>query len=185
MKRDEQIIDMYFERSESAITETQKKYEKFCMYIAENILGNRPDAEECVNDAYLALWESIPPARQDNFSAYLGRIVRNISITALRRRNAAKRGFDRTVPITDELAECLGDIEPPPADNYAMRDALDRFLDSLPSRARIVFVRRYWYMCSVRDIARDMGMSAANVKVSLYRTRGELKKFLEQEGVNV
>ena len=101
MKRDGQIIDMFWERSEAAVAETQKKYEKYCMYIAENILGDREDAEECVNDAYLSLWQSIPPARPDDLPAYLGRIVRNTSIDMLRRRKAAKRGFGETEQISD------------------------------------------------------------------------------------
>lgn len=186
MKQDRQIVDLFFERSESAIAETQKKYEKYCMYIAKNILGNREDAEECVNDAYLALWQNIPPARPDDLPAYLGRIVRNSSIDILRHRKAAKRGFDATVMITDELAECLGDFDAPSAaDNFTLRRALDSFLASLPARTRIIFVQRYWYMCPLRDIARDLGISENNVKVTLYRTRGELKKFLEKEDIYV
>lgn len=184
MKRDGQIIDMFWERSEAAVAETQKKYEKYCMYIAENILGDREDAEECVNDAYLSLWQSIPPARPDDLPAYLGRIVRNTSIDMLRRRKAAKRGFGETEPISDELAACLGEIDSP-ADSYCIRDALDRFLGRLPKRTRIIFVQRYWYMSPVRDIARDIGMSEGSVRVSLYRTRAELKEFLKKEGIDV
>lgn len=184
MKRDGQIIDMFWERSEAAVAETQKKYEKYCMYIAENILGDREDAEECVNDAYLSLWQSIPPARPDDLPAYLGRIVRNTSIDMLRRRKAAKRGFGETEQISDELAACLVEIDSP-ADSYCIRDALDRFLGRLPKRTRIIFVQRYWYMSPVRDIARDIGMSEGSVRVSLYRTRAELKEFLKKEGIDV
>lgn len=184
MKRDGQIIDMFWERSEAAVSETQKRYEKYCMYIAENILGDREDAEECVNDAYLALWQSIPPARPDDLPAYLGRIVRNTSIDMLRRRKAAKRGFGKTEQISDELAACLGEIDSP-ADSYCIRDALDRFLGRLPKRTRIIFVQRYWYMSTVRDIARDIGMSEGNIRVSLHRTRAELKEFLKKEGIDV
>ena len=175
---------MFWERSEAAVAETQKKYEKYCMYIAENILGDREDAEECVNDAYLSLWQSIPPARPDDLPAYLGRIVRNTSIDMLRRRKAAKRGFGETEQISDELAACLWEIDSP-ADSYCIRDALDRFLGRLPKRTRIIFVQRYWYMSPVRDIARDIGMSEGSVRVSLYRTRAELKEFLKKEGIDV
>lgn len=184
MKRDGQIIDMFWERSEAAVAETQKKYEKYCMYIAENILGDREDAEECVNDAYLSMWQSIPPARPDDLPAYLGRIVRNTSIDMLRRRKAAKRGFGETEQISDELAASLGEIDSP-ANSYCIRDALDRFLGRLPKRTRIIFVQRYWYMSPVRDIARDIGMSEGSVRVSLYRTRAELKEFLKKEGIDV
>lgn len=182
---DRQIIDLFWKRSQNAISETAKKYEKYCYYIAFNILHSREDSEECVNDTYLKAWENIPPKRPERLSAFLGKITRNLSINRVKHRTARKRGKGQYEIALEELQECipsLNSVEKAMEDK-ALVDLFNRFLEGLTIEKRKVFMRRYWYFSQVKDIATEYGMSESKVKMSLMRTRKELKDFLEKEGV--
>ena len=180
---DNLIIDLYWQRNEQAVAETEAKYGPYCRSIAYGILQNNQDTEECVNDTYLHAWNAIPPARPGSLRAFLGAIVRNLAINRLnynraRRRNAA-------IGALAELAECLPDGAEPITDTVALRAAFDSFLASLPERERVIFVRRYWYLCPVAEIARGMDIPEGTVKSILSRTRGRFRIHLEKEGIFV
>ena len=184
---DRGIIDLYWARSENAIRETDKKYGKFCHSIAYNILSDHGDSEECVNDTYLHTWNAIPPRRPSKLSAFLGRITRNLALNRYDREKAQKRGGGQIELAVEELAECIPDpstVERQMEDKE-LADALNRFLAGLPGEARRIFLRRYWQLCTVKEIGTLYGISESKVKMSLMRTRGKLKRFLEQEGVNL
>lgn len=182
---DSEIIALYMGRSEQAISETSKKYGRYCHYIAYNILRNDEDSEECVNDTYLRTWNSIPPKHPNRLQTFLGKITRNLSLNRWEKLSAKKRGAGQISLVLDELTECI------PADentediveNMVIRDILDRFLDELPTKARKIFVRRYWYMSPVKEIANEYGLSESEVTVTLFRTRKKLKNVLEKEGI--
>jgi RNA polymerase sigma factor (sigma-70 family) len=181
---DEKIVDLFWERSESAIIETEKKYGQYCKTIAINILGNSEDAKECENDAYHALWNTIPPNRPSVLKAYLGRILRNIAIDKYDYNTAQKRNskFDL---ILSELEECI--VSPANVElQYEQGEIAKRiseFLWTIDKENRIVFVRRYWYSDSIASIAAQFGMSESKVKSMLFRMRNRLKIYLEKEGV--
>ena len=180
---DNKIVDLFWSRSERAISETQKKYDKYCRYIANNILRDEWDSEECVSDAYVRLWELIPPNRPEKLSVFAAKIVRGLAIDRLRGKLAKKRGVPETELITDELAESLNGTDQNNIENgILLRDAINKFLYGLEKEKRIVFVRRYWYMSSIRDIALDVNMSEGNVKttlcrLSLLKSRHRRKRF--------
>ena len=181
---DTRIVDLFWERSEQAIAESEKKYGRYCHYIAKNILHSDADADECVNDAYVKAWESIPPARPQRLSAYLGKIVRNIALNRYVHDHAQKRAA-HTEAILAEMGDCVPDATPTDAlsDELVLRDAINSFLGGLPEKTRRAFVRRYWYLSAVREIAEDLGWSESRVKVTLLRTRNKLKAHLEKEGI--
>ena len=184
---DDQIIGLYWERSEAAISETAKKYGRYCRRIAFNILQNDTDSEECVNDAYLRAWNVIPPHRPNSLSAYLGKITRNLSLNRYRHNTAQKRGLWQTSAILDELEDCVpapGDVEQI-VDDIVLVEVLNRFLAALPEDSRKVFMRRYWYFNSVKEIAKGFGMSESRVKMTLLRARNSLKAQLEKEGITL
>ncbi len=183
---DSDIIELYFERSENAIVETEKKYQKYCYSIAFNILGSREDAEECVNDIYTRLWNSIPPQRPNNLSAFMAKIVRNLSFDRYHQKRAEKRWKGQREAALDELVECLpdtsgGDI----SDELILKDALNEFLRSLAAEERQIFVKRYFYMCSIKSIAKVLKMGESKVKMSLHRSREKLREYLKREGIEV
>jgi RNA polymerase sigma-70 factor (ECF subfamily) len=181
---DQQIVDLYWKRDESAIAETQKKYGKYCHTIAYAILHSHEDAEECVNDTYLRAWGAIPPAKPGRLSTFLGKITRNLSLDRYEKNTAQKRSGPVEL-VLDELCECIPDADSAldPIDMIALGDAINAFLGGLPQKTRQIFLRRYWYMSPVKEIARDMGMSEGTVKVSLMRTRESFKAYLEKEGI--
>ena len=183
---DQQIVDMYWARSEEAIAETEKKYGRYCHTISYNILHSNEDAEECVNDTYLAAWDSMPPSRPGRLAPYLGRITRNISLNRYHHEHAQKRSAPITV-ILDEAEEFIPDpaSEAPISDEIALRDAINSFMRTLTKRTRIIFVRRYWYFSPIAEIAEDLCLSQTNVKVILLRTRDKFKAHLEKEGIIV
>lgn len=182
---DSKIIELYMDRSEQAISETARKYGRYCHYIAYNILHNDEDSEECVNDTYLRTWNSIPPKRPNKLQTFLGKITRNLSLNKYEKQSAEKRGSGQIPLILDELTECI------PADrssetlveDMVIKETLDRFLENLSADARKIFVRRYWYMSSVKEIAEEYGLSESKVTVTLFRTRQKLKTVLEKEGI--
>lgn len=184
---DKQILDLYWARAENAISETADKYGKYCHFIAYSILRNEEDSEECVSDTYMKAWGSIPPQRPEKLSAFLGKITRNLSLDRLRRHTARKRGCGQAALVLEELQECVpaADNVEQIVDDLALTEALDRFLASLPADTRKVFMRRYWYLCSVKEIAADFGISESKVKMLLLRSRNKLKGLLEREGIEL
>lgn len=182
---DEQIISLFFERDERAIEETQRKYGKLCLSVAKNILHDYEDALECENDAYLSLWNAIPPEKPENLHAFLGKITRNLALKKLRARNAEKRGGGETAASLEELYECIPDTHSFDEELRAkeLADLLNRFLDALPREERRVFVCRYWYCDSIAEIAKQFGFTKSKVKMMLMRTRGKLSLYLREEGV--
>ncbi len=184
---DKDIITLYFRRDERALSETSNKYGKYCKTISYNILKDRESVEECVNDAYLCLWDRIPPAVPTDLSAYLGRIVRNISLNRYSHDKAEKRGGKEVVLTLDELTDCIADVadvEDTVASEEIMR-AIDKFLRSQPKEKRIIFVRRYWYLASIKDIAKAYGMTSSKVASLLFRMRNDLKSYLTEEGISL
>ena len=182
---DERIVELYLERSETAIAETQKKYGKYCHYIAYNILNSNPDAEECVNDTYLRVWDSIPPQKPKLFKSFIGRITRNLALDRYDRERALKRRGN-TELVFEEIGECVPEDDGRDmTDEIALRDAINGFLASLPEETRIIFMRRYWYLSPVAHIAGDLGLSVSNVKVILMRTRKKFKAYLEKEDIRI
>ena len=157
---DSKIIELYMERSEQAISETSKKYGRYCHYIAYSILHNDEDSEECVNDTYLRAWNSIPPKRPSKLQTFLGKITRNLSLNKWEKLSAEKRGAGQTSLILDELSECIPAEQDAvnTVENMVIRDVLDRFLDELPAETRKIFVRRYFYMSPVKEIADEYGL---------------------------
>ena len=184
MMEDEQIVALYFERDERAIEQTKKKYDRYCHAIAGRILPSLEDVEECVNDAYLKAWNTIPPQRPDPLSTYIGMLTRQLSLNRYQENHREKRGGGAVPLLLDELQECIPDAAASDmSDDICLRDALDRFLGALPQRTRIVFMRRYWYAQSPSQIARSLSMTEQGVNVLLFRTRKKLKQFLEKEGI--
>ena len=162
---DRQIVDLYWARSEKALSETKNKYGRYCYSIAYNILHNNEDSEECVSETYLHAWNSMPEQRPDRLAAFLGRITRNLAL--------------------DELQECISaaDSTERIADDSELTDLINGFLASMSAEKRKIFMKRYWYFCSVRQIAAELSISESKVKMSLLRSRNELKQLLEKEGV--
>jgi RNA polymerase sigma-70 factor (ECF subfamily) len=173
-------------RSEQAITELQGKYENQLNQIAWNILNDRLDAEECVNDAYLAVWNTIPPQKPDPLLTYVCRIVRNLSIKRYHANTAQKRNSHYDVAL-DELEECI-QAKTTVESEYAVKELaeeINRFLRTLSRENRIMFVRRYWFSDSIEDIAKMFNTSSRNISLRLLRVRQKLRKYLEKEGVLV
>ena len=181
---DKGIVRLYFERNERAIDETSKKYGKYCFSIANNILSNREDAEECVNDTYLDAWNNIPPHRPNSLSLFLGKITRRISIDLYRRKNAQKRGGGELALVLDELYQCIAD-ETDVEKEFEKRhlsQVINKFVKFLPRNEQKVFICRYWYMDSIQSISERFGYSESKVKSMLYRTREKLREALRKEG---
>lgn len=183
--KDEQIIELYWHRSESAITRTQEKYGGYCYAIAYNILGDNGDAEESVNDTYFAAWNAIPPNRPRKLAAYLGKITRYISLDRFKNRMAKKRGGGEVPLVLEELSECIpgGNSVESECLKKEFENSINKFLEHLPKAERSVFLLRYWYMVPVSDIAERFGYSESKVTSMLHRTRGKLGKMLRQEGI--
>ena len=181
---DRSIVDLYWQRSESAITETDKKYGRYCRYIASNILHSETEAEECVDDAYMKTWSAIPPARPISLRAFIGRITRNLALNRYEHSRAQKRSAGIEAAL-EEIEELIAAPEDSLVDTMALRDGLNEFLSTLTRKSRIIFVKRYWYLASIKDIASEVGGSESSIKVSLHRTRQELKEFLEKKGIAI
>lgn len=182
---DEKIIALFFERDDKAIQETQAKYGRLCYSVAINILGVHEDAEECVNDAYLGVWNSIPPNRPSSFSAFLLKTTRNLSLKRLRFRTAEKRGGGQATLSFDELAECIPDsfdIEKE-LEASELTALINAFLRALPQTERRIFICRYWYCDSVADISKSFGFGEGKVKMILMRTRNKLRDLLSEREV--
>ena len=182
---DAKILDLYFARDEDAIRETDTAYGKWLHTLAKNILQNREDAEESVNDTYAEVWKSIPPRRPKYFFAFLASICRHLSLNRVDWKQAAKRRA-HVVPLTEEMENCIPDAaHERQMEAKELGKLLDLFLESLPKDSRLIFLRRYWYVDSVPEIAARYGMTESKVKMQLSRTKEKLRSFLEQEGIYV
>jgi RNA polymerase sigma-70 factor (ECF subfamily) len=182
---DEEIIILFEKRSETAIAETAKKYGSFCRTIAYNILHSASDAEECENETYFRTWNAIPPTHPALFSAFLGKITRNLSLNKLQKQTAEKRGGGELAAALDELEYCISDNFSPEkaVENELTVKTINAFLKTLKPLHRKIFVRRYFYINSIETIAYDFGISVTNIKQILFRTREKLKAVLQKEGV--
>ena len=182
---DNDIIALYFTRSEQAIMETQTKYGWFCTSVAYRILASIEDSQECVSDTWLKAWDTIPPAKPKSLQAYLGKITRNNALHRLRAASTKKRGGNAVDLALSELDDCVSDGSTPEDAliRKQLSESVNRFLSALPRDKRVVFVMRYWYMYSTKEIAHKMGMRENTVSSILFRLRKQLKTHLEQEGV--
>ena len=181
---DKSIVDLYFNRNEEAIAQTDKKYGHYCYSIAYNILTSKEDAEESVSDTYMTAWRAIPPHRPSVLSAFLGKITRHISIDRWRERSASKRGGGEVPLALEELKDCVAGMQNVEID-YERKEivkAYVKFLESLPVTERRVFLYRYWYVESIETIANKFGFSQSKVKTMLHRTRAKLRMQLAKEG---
>ena len=184
---DMQIVDLYFARSEKAIDETAHKYGKYLFSIAYNILSSNRDSEEAVNDTYLGAWNSIPPHSPQRLSTYLGKITRRISLDKWKSLHTRKRGGGEVVLALEELGECIASSETPQqqVETQELTQQLNVFIKALPEIEQQVFVCRYWYLYSVKTIAKQFDFSESKVKSMLSRTRNKLKTHLQKEGILV
>lgn len=179
---DERILELYGRRSERAISETDARYGRMLRSLAQNILRDPADAEECVSDAYLRAWTTIPPQRPRSLAAYLARITRNLSIDRLRRDGAAKRGGGAVDAALDELGDVVSDRDNG-GDGEAIRRCIQRFLARQNPRKRWLFVRRYWFLDEIAELARQTGRSEGAIRTELARMRRKLKDEMQKEGI--
>lgn len=182
---DSRIVTMLWERKEEALREISERFGPYCRKIAANILPDEEDIAEVLNDTWLGAWTSIPPNRPENLSAYLGRITRNLSCKKIRGARAGKRIPSSATLVYEELEECIpsGSSPEEQAEMKEVTEWIERFLDTLPKRDRILFVRRYWYFESIEAISREARSTESNVKTKLWRIRKQLKQFLEENEV--
>lgn len=181
---DEEIINLYWKRQEKAIYETDKKYGKYCTTISFNILQNKEEAKECVNDTYLKTWNSIPPQRPNILKVYLGRIARNLAINQYERKKAKKRDYTLEIAL-EELNECISsnnNVEEQLGYNELV-NMLNVFLSELSQDKRKIFLERYWYLYSIKEISSNNKISESNAKTILLRIRSQLKDYLKEGGL--
>ena len=182
---DAKILDLYFARDEDAIRETDTAYGKRLHTLAKNILQNREDAEESVNDTYAEVWKSIPPRRPKYFFAFLASICRHLSLNRVDWKQAAKRRA-QVVPLTEEMENCIPDtVHERQMEAKELGKLLDLFLESLSKDSRLIFLRRYWYVDSVQSIAARYAIKENTAKSILFRTREKLRRYLAGEGIIV
>lgn len=180
---DREIVRLFLARDEAALKAAGEKYRSYLMKIAENITGSREDAEECLNDALLKAWETIPPMQPEMLSTYLGKLTRNLAINRRRQSDRAKRG---STPF-EELSGMIsgGETAERELDSKLLSESINDFLKRLSERKRSLFVRRYWYCESVKDAAAAEGMTESAASVTLHRLRDKLRVFLKQRGFEV
>ena len=181
---DKTIVALYWERAEAAIEHSQQKYGKYCYRIADNILHNHEDDEECVNDTWVRAWNAMPPERPTVLQAFLGKITRNLALDRYAHDRAKKRGAEID-DVAEEFWQCVPNGELSLADQAALHQAINGFLATLPERTRIIFLQRYWYVCPIEQIAAETGLAPGNVKVILHRTRRSFKEYLEKEEIDI
>ncbi len=182
---DERIVELYWQKNESAISESKAKYGNYCYSIAYNILKNNEDAEECENDTYLEAWKTIPPQKPKVLSAYLGAITRQKSIDKWRMKTANKRGGGQIQFSLEELENCISNENTITDELVAeeLAQKISEFLRTLPKNECNIFVRRYWYFDSITEICKRYGYGQSKVKMVLKRTREKLISYLEKEGM--
>ncbi len=181
---DSRIIGLYFMRDENAIRESEKKYGKYCAKIAIDILKDADDADECLANTWLTAWNTIPPEKPLKLGAFLARIARNKALDMYSFKRAKKRSV-KMEAILDEFSDCAPEGDADFVEEIAFREVFNDFLSKLEKDTRIIFLRRYFYGLSIREIARGMKMSESNVKVSLHRTRQKLRIKLQTEGIMI
>ncbi len=185
--KDNQIIELYWNRDESAIVATAESYGNYCYSIAYHILQSPEDAQECVNDTYWKAWLSIPPQRPNRLATYLGKITRNLSLDRLKRLNAQKRGNGQTELALKELEGCIPtttDMEQI-VDEIVLANAINQFLRQQPRTERNIFIGRYWHLYSITELSQAYGMRESKIASLLFRMRSKLKHYLEKEGISV
>lgn len=184
---DSKIVQLYWDRNEQALTATSDKYGNYCITIAKNILGNKEDAEECVNDTYMRAWNSLPPHRPNILSTYLGKITRNLSFNLYKRNTADKRGGGEVPVVLDEIVDLVSDTDDveKEIDRRELVKAIDDFLGKLPADKRSIFICRYWYFDSISNIASRFGMTNNYVSVLLNRLRLKLHNYLLERGFEI
>ena len=184
---DQQIIQLYWDRREQAIWESDRKYGSYCRSIARRILAVEEDAEECVNDTWLHAWNAMPPQRPSILSAFFGKLARNLSLDRWRRNRAAKRGGDQVELALHELSDCLPAPGGPEQalDEKETGRVISQFLRTQPELDRALFIRRYWHLESIAGLAQSFHLRESQVKSRLFRTRQRLKAVLEKEGIAV
>lgn len=183
--KDHEIISLYWQRKEAAITASADKYGSYCHTISYNILHDNEDAAECVNDTWLGAWKSIPPKRPERLSTYLGKITRNLSLDRIKKYSAEKRGLGQAELALSELEDCIPaktSVEQL-ADDRLLTESINDYLYAQSKQKRNVFIRRYWYLYSIQDIAAFYGMSESKVSSLLFRMRKDLRIHLEREGI--
>ena len=181
---DEKIVAMYWDRNEQAIAESRKKYGSYCHNVAHNILFDPEDEEECINDTWLRAWNTIPPQKPAFVSVFLGKITRNLAFDVYKKKHREKRGQGKLPLILDELSECVSGKDDPEGEVLAdeLKKTINEFLTTLPEENRYMFVLRYWYSESIRDIAKRFNKSENSITVTLSRIRGKLKEYLATMG---
>lgn len=183
---DREIIKLFLARSEDAIKETENKFSSYLHTLSYRILLDYEDAKECVSDTYLNAWNDIPPTVPMDFKAYLSKITRNISISRLRMRQSKKRGGEYAFIPISELEECIASKEGgEKIDEKCLSGILNDFLKDLSEEKRIIFLRRYWYCYSIKEIAKQLHVKEKSVNNTLYQVRIKLKEFLESRGYEV
>lgn len=182
---DREIVDLYWQRSNQAISETDRKYGGYCHTIAMNICGIKEDAEECVNDTWFRAWNRMPSERPAILSAFLGCITRNLAINTIKAKNRIKRGGGEAPLALEELSECISDGRNPEKalEEQELEKLIGRFTAGLKETDRMIFVLRYWYLAPVAEIAEKLQCSQGKVKSSLFRTRKKLRTSLQEEGL--
>ncbi len=178
---DSDIVELIYQRSESGIKEMKDKYKRLCSKIAYNVIGNNSDADECVNDAFFKVWNSIPPERPKSLCAYVSVICRNAAIERYRREKSRKSNY---AVALEEIAEAMPSETIDIDEGISLKELLNRFILELSDEARRIFVQRYIYMSTISEISKDVGISDGAVKASLFRSREKLKKLLEEENLN-
>ncbi len=184
---DREIVALYMDRREDAIRQTQRKYHKYLLKVAYNVLADRQDSEECVNDTYLAVWSSIPPQCPESLSTYLSKITREKAIDIYRKQNSQKRRQSQYTLSLEELSECFSNGSTPEEAmvGRALGNAISRFLVTLPKDARNAFISRYFYFDSLKEVAKHCGIRETKLKSLLYRTRQALREYLIKEGFSL
>lgn len=181
---DGRIVELYWERSETAIKETQIKYGRLFKYVAINILSNNEDADECVNDTYLAAWNAMPTARPVYLSAFLCKITRNLALKKCEYNTAKKRNPEVLLSFS-ELEECIASNFPTEIENHQIAMLINKFLRNMSYENRNIFIRRYWFYDPISEISKRFQMSESKVASILFRTRNKLRQYLEDEGVDL
>ncbi|WP_298032067.1 RNA polymerase sigma factor [uncultured Dysosmobacter sp.] len=184
---DSRIVDLYWQRSGDAITETHAKYGNYCYAIAHNILANGQDAEECVNDTWLGAWNAMPIHRPEKLKLFLGKIARRTALGRFQAARAEKRGGGELPLVLEELGDCVPSVPSAAqaAEDRELERALNRFLHTLPEQACDLFLRRYWFAEPLADIAARYRLNPNTVKTSLFRSREKLRRYLEKEGITL
>ena len=181
------IINLYWARDQRAITESERAYGSYCRKIAENILVQREDAEECVNDTWMRSWNAMPPQRPNRLAAFFGKITRNLALDRWRKAQAARRNNGQMDLALDELGDCVGKHDPG-LERLELEETsavITKFLYSCEKLNRQLFVRRYWYLDSLEELSARSGLSPEQIKARLYRMRKQLREALEKEGIHL